>query len=139
MEQADSKTYSGNFYKQQLELVAQQRGLAEYLYVQVRHSKHFMDQYYSGKIELEKIAAAAFMSRFHYIRMFQQVYGVTPRQYLRDLRINKAKELLQEGHDISRVCIEVGYDSLSTFSATFKRGTGHAPTTYRALHKSNRE
>jgi AraC-like DNA-binding protein len=131
--------YNGNFYKQQLELVAQQRGLPEYLYVQVRHSKHFMEQYYSHKIELEKIAAAAFMSRFHYIRMFQQVYGVTPRQYLRDLRISKAKELLQQGHEVSTVCIEVGYDSLTTFSNTFKRGTGHSPTAYRELNKSNRE
>lgn len=139
MEQPDSKPYETNFYRQQLELVAQHRGLPEHLYVQVRHSKHFMDQYYSGKIELEKIAAAAFMSRFHYIRMFQQVYGVTPRQYLRDLRINKAKELLQEGRDVTSVCIAVGYDSVSTFSSTFKRGTGHAPSMYKELHKSNRE
>lgn len=139
MEQPDNKPYSGDFYKQQLELVAQHRGLPEHLYVQVRHSKHFMDRYYSGKIKLEKIAAAAFMSRFHYIRMFQQVYGVTPRQYLRDLRINKAKELLQEGRDVTSVCIAVGYDSVSTFSSTFKRGTGLAPSMYKELHKSNRE
>ncbi len=135
----DSQYHNGNFYRQQLELVAERSGLPEYLYVQVRHSKHFMEQYYSGKIELEKIAAAAFMSRFHYIRMFQQVYGVTPRQYLRDLRISKAKELLQEGRDVTSVCFEVGYDSVSTFSCTFKRGTGHAPAAYRALYKSNRE
>ena len=98
-----------------------------------------MEKYYSDKIELDQIAAAAFMSRFHYIRIFQQVYGMTPRQYLRDLRIKKAKELLKKGHSVTQVCFDVGYDSLPTFSKVFKRGTGYSPREYRQLNISNLE
>ncbi len=68
------------------------------------------------------------MSRFHYIRVFQQIYGVTPRQYLRDVRIAKAKKLLKKGGPVTRVCLEVGYESLPTFSNAFKRATGYAPS-----------
>lgn len=66
------------------------------LYTQVRQSKAFMKQYHAGKIALNDLAAAAFMSRFHYVRVFQQVYGLTPINYLRDLRISKSKTLLRK-------------------------------------------
>ncbi len=98
-----------------------------------------MEQYHGEKIELEEIAAAACMSRFHYIRIFEQVYGLTPRQYLRDLRIEKAKELLKRGHTVTQVCFDVGYESLPTFSKVFKRGTGYSPKAYQEINISNPE
>jgi AraC-like DNA-binding protein len=98
-----------------------------------------MEKYHGDKIKLDEIAAAAFMSRFHYIRIFQQVYGMTPRQFLRDLRIAKAKELLKEGYSVTQVCFDVGYESLPTFSKVFKRGTGYSPKAYQELNNSNLE
>ena len=112
------------YYERELNRINEENLSREHHYVQVRQSKAFMERYYSKKIELDKIAAAAFMSRSHYIRVFQQVYGITPRQYLRDLRIQKAKELLKKGVPITQVCFDVGYESFPTFSNTFKRGTG---------------
>ena len=61
------------------------------------------------------------MSRFHYVRIFKQLYGLTPRNYLRDMRIAKAKEFLKQGHSITDTCADVGYESLPTFSNTFKK------------------
>ena len=98
-----------------------------------------MDQYYGEKIELDKIAASAFMSRFHFIRMFQQVYGVTPRHYLRDVRLSRARKLLMEGAPVTGVCLDVGYESMPTFSLAFKRGTGYSPKEFQILNNSNRE
>ncbi|GAL27806.1 hypothetical protein JCM19239_4771 [Vibrio variabilis] len=66
-----------------------------------------MEQHHSENIELNDLAKAAFMSRFHYVRVFKQLYGVTPRSYLRDLRINKAKLLLQQGLSITETCYSV--------------------------------
>lgn len=79
-------------------------------YAQVRQSKAFMEKFYSERIELNDLAAAACMSRFHYIRVFQRMYGLTPRAYLRDLRISKAKILLVEGMSITQVCLEKALD-----------------------------
>lgn len=127
------------YYEQEVERIAESISLQKYHYVQVRQSKTFMEKYYSEKIDLEKMAAAAFMSRFHYIRIFRQVYGVTPRQYLKGFRITKAKELLKIGLPITQVCFEVGYDSLPTFSKAFKCGVGYSPKVYQKVNNSNLE
>ncbi len=130
-----AKTY----FEREIERIAAKYLLPADHYVRLRQSKAFMEKYFSENIQLDGMAAAACMSRFHYIRTFQRVYGVTPRQYLRSMRIVKAKELLRLGCTVTQVCYDVGYASLPTFSAAFKRGTGFAPKAYQQLYKSNPE
>lgn len=130
-----TKTY----YEQELDRIASENASREDLYARVRRARVFMEKHLDQEIELDKIAASAFMSRFHFIRKFQEVYGLTPRQYLRDLRIAKAKELLRNGLPVTTVCFDVGYSSLPTFSKIFKRGTGFSPKTFQKLNKSNPE
>lgn len=130
--------HSKTFFEQEVERIIEEESLAPHYYASLRQSKSFMEKYYSDKIELEEISAAACMSCFHYIRIFQQVYGRTPRRYLRDLRIEKAKEMLKKGRSVTQVCFDVGYESLPTFSTVFKRGTGYSPKIYQELNISNR-
>ena len=127
------------FYERELERLAAEQARMDHLYALIRQSKAFIDKCHTEKIELDTMAAAAFISRFHYIRIFKQVYGVTPRQYLRDLRITKAKALLQKGQPVTQVCHAVGYTSLPTFSSAFKRGTGYSPREYQKMNLRNRE
>lgn len=133
------KTEPKTFFQQQVEQVAKSSPLKAYHYVHVRQSRALMKRYCSEPFELDRMAAAAFMSRFHYIRIFQQVYGVTPGQHMRSLRIEKAKDLLKTGLPVTQVCLEVGYDSLPTFSKVFKDGTGCSPRAYQKANKSNPE
>ena len=98
-----------------------------------------MERFYTEKIELNDLAKAAFMSRFHYVRIFQRMYGLSPRNYLRDLRISKAKILIKEGLSITQVCFDIGYESLPTFSAVFKKCTGYSPKEYQGINESNLE
>ena len=141
MDNSNSKNNktSKTFFEKEIDRLMKEHGLPQPHYVSIRQSKAFMEKYHGNKIELDEMAAAAFMSRFHYIRIFQQVYGKTPRQFLRDLRIERAKDLLKKGNTVTQVCIEVGYESLPTFSKVFKRGTGHSPKAYQELNFSNRE
>lgn len=128
-----------SFYETEIDRLYQQIPLRPEQYVQVRQSKAFMDKFYADKIALNDLAKAAFMSRFHYIRIFQRIYGLTPRMYLRDLRIAKAKTLIKGGMAITQVCLDIGYESLPSFSSAFKKCTGYTPREYSRLHKSNPE
>ncbi|WDD99937.1 helix-turn-helix transcriptional regulator [Thalassomonas actiniarum] len=130
-----SKTY----FESELDRIYSENSLRPEQYVQVRQSKAFMEKFYSDRVELNDLAKAAFMSRFHYVRMFQRVYGLTPRAYLRDLRISKAKSLIRRGLSVTQVCFDIGYESVSTFSSVFKKCTGYTPREYRRLHNSNLE
>jgi AraC-like DNA-binding protein len=127
------------WFEMQIDQLLKEHYLPEYYYVQVRQSKSFMEKYLSEKIELKKIASTAFMSRFHYARIFKRVYGRSPRQYLKDLRLNRGRDLLKQGLNISEVCVEVGYDSLPTFCNAFKKATGYSPGEYQNLNKSKPE
>lgn len=118
------------FYEEIIELFSKKNSANAHYFVNLRISKHFMNQKYAENIQLYDIANAAHMSCYHYIRIFQRVYGITPRKYLRDLRISKAKELLKQGVPVTTACLSVGYTSLPTFSLVFKKGTGTSPKNY---------
>lgn len=104
-------------------------------FAQIKQSKLYMDNYHGEKIELDDLAKAAFMSPSHYARSFQKVYGLTPRVFLRDFRISKAKALIAQGMSITEVCHSVGYESLPTFSAVFKKCCGQTPRDYQKANK----
>src|SRR6185503_6131306 len=91
---------------------------------QIIASKVFIDKYYSDTMSLDKIAGKAHVSKFHFIRLFKKYYGLTPNQYLQQVRIENAKKLLQKGKTIDDVCSSVGFSSKTTFIGLFKKMTG---------------
>lgn len=101
-----------------------------YRYKRIVSAKLFMDQHYSEPIDLANIAGEAHFSRFHFIRLFKSIYGKTPHQYLSTVRIEAARKLLQAGVSVTDCCYSVGFDSLPSFAALFRRHTGLAPSTF---------
>lgn len=101
-----------------------------YLYRRVVQAKLFIDHNYADKIDLDNIADEAYFSKFHFIRLFKTVYGKTPHQYLKTVRIEKAKQLLKTGKTVSEACFLVGFDSLSSFSGLFRRMVGQPASAY---------
>ena len=89
-----------------------------------------MDSHYHNIIDLDDIADEAFFSKFHFIRLFKGTYGKTPHQYLIGVRIENARLLLKTSTPVTEVCYAVGFDSISSFSALFKRLIGFAPSVY---------
>ena len=101
-----------------------------YLYRQIVKAKLFIDDNYSNPIDLSHIAIEASFSKFHFIRLFKKIYCKTPHQYLTYVRIERSKLLLKDDMPIARVCYEVGFDSISSFTGLFKRIVGQTPSTY---------
>jgi AraC-like DNA-binding protein len=107
--------------------------IAEDLYERIVAAKVFIDENYQEAINLDEISQKAFLSRYHFHRLFSRVYKKTPHQYLTSKRIEKAKDLLSKNKQVSKVCSEVGFESLGSFSILFKKEIGFAPTYYRNM------
>jgi len=101
-----------------------------YLYKRIVQTKLFIDSHFAQKIDLNDIADEALFSKFHFIRLFKEIYNHTPHQYLTKVRIEKAKEMLQQNYSVTDVCFSVGFDSLSSFTGLFKRVVKLSPSIY---------
>ena len=86
--------------------------------------------------DLDQIAWVAAISKFHFVRVFEEVTSTTPHHFLACLRIQRAKELLLNSKSpVTEICFEVGYTSLGSFSATFSALVGVSPQQFRKLPK----
>jgi transcriptional regulator GlxA family with amidase domain len=110
----------------------------QYLYRQIVRAKLFIDANYSSAIDLDNIADAACFSKFHFVRLFKQIYDKTPHQYLTNIRIDRAVEMLEDGFSVKKTCFAVGFDSVSSFTGLFKRRIRRSPAAFqreRSLRK----
>ena len=103
------------------------------IYERVVAAKLFIDENYCEPLDLQEISNRAFLSRFHFHRLFTRIYRKTPHQYLTRKRIEKAKDLLAENKSVTDVCNEVGFGSIGSFSVLFKKEIGFAPQYYRNM------
>lgn len=86
---------------------------------------------------INEIADYVFMSRSHLYRLFMDAFGKSPKKYLDDFRLKKARQLLEDTErHIDDIALESGYNSVSHFSNTFKNCVGMSPSQYRILRKS---
>jgi AraC-like DNA-binding protein len=103
------------------------------IYQRIATAKVYIDENYHESIDLEEMSRQAFLSRFHFHRLFTKIYRRTPHQYLTQKRLDKAKDLLAQNKAVTEVCNEVGFESISSFSVLFKKEIGFAPTYYRNM------
>ena len=87
----------------------------------------------SGPVDLKQMAAAAGMSKYHFLRVFRRLTGVTPHQYLISARLRRAAlALVCSRRRVIDVALESGFGDLSTFNSRFRATFGLTPTQYRA-------
>jgi len=82
-----------------------------------------------SNLKLEEIAFLCNMSLSTFKRHFRAAYNESPGKWLQDKRLQRAKELLEEGHTkASNIYLDIGYNNLSNFSVAFKNKFGFSPT-----------
>ena len=77
------------------------------------------------------LALELHISPYHFIRLFDAVFGATPHQFRTRARLDHARHLLAAGGAVTDVCLEVGFASLGSFSSLFARRVGASPSAYR--------
>jgi AraC-like DNA-binding protein len=98
----------------------------------LRKARDLADRRFAEPLDLDALAAAAHLSKYHFSRCFAETYGETPIRYLTRRRIERAQDLLRSANlTITEVCMVVGFSSLGSFSSRFRELVGESPTQYR--------
>ena len=94
-------------------------------------AKAQMDDAYATTLTVDELARTAALSTAHFVRQFRAVFGVTPHQYLTQVRLARAKVLLARPHaSVTQTCLDVGFQSLGSFSSLFARSVGRSPLSW---------
>jgi AraC-like DNA-binding protein len=106
-------------------------GVQAELLPHLRRARDLADRNYAEPLDLTALAAAAGLSKYHFLRCFAAEYGETPMQYLSRRRIERATDLLRATNlTVTEVCHLVGFASLGTFSRRFTELVGMSPSRY---------
>jgi AraC family transcriptional regulator len=118
--------------KGEVESSAHRDGTAEAYTASVERALRYMRENLAEPLDLDRLAQNAAISKFHFVRVFDEVTGTTPLHFLSCLRMQRAKELLlQSKASITDICLEVGYSSLGSFSKNFGELVGVSPQEFR--------
>jgi AraC-like DNA-binding protein len=100
-------------------------------------AKDLADARYSERLGVDDMAGAAGLSRAHFSREFRRAFGESPHAYLLTRRLERAATLLRmTDWTVAEVCVDVGLQSIGSFTTSFKRTYGQTPTAYRASQPS---
>jgi AraC-like DNA-binding protein len=100
----------------------------------------WIDAHSHRAIELEDAADQAGLSPFHFLRLFSNVLGVTPHQYLVRSRLRHAARFLaDDDRPITDIAFDVGFGDLSNFVRTFHRAAGVSPLRFRQASRGDRK
>ena len=92
-----------------------------------------MDRAFAQSLDVSALARVAHVSPAHFSRQFRATFGETPHRYLQRRRVERAMELLREtDRSVTEICLDVGFNSLGTFSRVFREVVGESPSGYRA-------
>lgn len=98
--------------------------------------KNYIDQNYASDISLFSIAKVFYTNQSYISRSFKEYYQIGISNYISQLRINKAKQLLITSNQlITQIANDCGFNSVCTFNVTFKTYTFVSPSKYRKMHK----
>ncbi|MFN9595770.1 MAG: helix-turn-helix domain-containing protein [Bacteroidota bacterium] len=91
-------------------------------------AQEFIDEHILDNFSLEQLSKQAGISKYHFIRVFKHVFGVSPYQYQKRKRLVEARNLINQGLTIQETAILLGYADVPTFSKAFKQHFGRAPS-----------
>lgn len=96
----------------------------------VVRTKKYIDNNLDKDVNLVLLTNIGFASKFHLLRLFKKYYGMTPKQYMTEKRIEKSAQNLRSGMTVTETCFSVGFDCPSSFSTLFKAKIGLTPSEF---------
>ncbi len=102
------------------------------LYSRLILAKDMIHSHYDREPDLDELCRETAMSKFHFLRMFKAVYGLTPYQYLVKVRMDKACGLLKHTTlPVATISAELGFEYPNSFIKAFQKAYGVSPLKWR--------
>lgn len=96
----------------------------------------FLEDNYAAEVDLDSLAGEAATSKYHFLRVFRRIVGMTPYQYLLQVRLRRvAAALASRPGRIVDLALESGFRDLSGFNRRFRSGFGITPCAWRSRHR----
>jgi AraC family transcriptional regulator len=109
------------------------------IYQRLLRARSYLQKTTTASLGLNDLAAQANLSPFHFQRAYKQAFTETPHNHRNRLRVARAKALLRSGNfSVTDVCFEVGFESVSSFSAWFAREVGLNPSRFQAYARERK-
>ncbi len=103
----------------------------------IKKAIHYITHNYAQPITIASIANKLGLNRMYFCTLFKKETGVSPYQYLAKVRLEKARKMLMTTDaTVTEISMQCGFNSINTFSDSFKASTGWSPQQYR---KAKRE
>ena len=94
-------------------------------------AKEYIDSRFAEDIGIDGIAFHIGVERSYFYKVFKETMGVSPQEYLIDVRMSRAQALLKEGYkNLKEIAAECGYTNYSNFSKMFKKKSGLSPKAF---------
>jgi len=122
-----SDLFSGSPFSKQKEYVEKMLKVTRYINDHYRHD-----------ISLDDLSAIAGYSKFHFSRIFKQYTGMTHTDYLNQVRIKVAENMMMNPSiTITEIAMNSGFNSITTFNRTFKKLKNHTPSKFKEFLQTN--
>lgn len=111
----------------------QKNGLETHVHEKkIESSALYIENHYNQHIQVDELAKICNISKFHYIKLFTQIMGTTPYQYILQTRVNNAKRLLIDtAQSMDEIAVMAGFCDSKNFIMNFKKQTGITPGMFR--------
>jgi AraC-like DNA-binding protein len=98
----------------------------------VSRALEFIEEHFSDPISIEDIVSHSQVSRRHFFRLFEQAVGVSPMEYLKKLRLQKAASmLLTTNASVTQIAFACGFNDSNYFSSLYHKEFGMSPTHFK--------
>jgi AraC family transcriptional regulator len=97
----------------------------------------YIELHAADALDLDTLAGVAFMSKYHFLRTFRHTVGMTPYQFVLNVRMRRAAvRLTTSSEPVSAIAFETGFGDLSTFNGRFRDVFGMSPMAYRSRERA---
>lgn len=125
-------------FKKKLQSIKSRKpGTRKELYQRISKAKDIIFNSYQQQLSIEELSREVYISKYHFTRLFKDIYGVSPYQFLKTVRIEKAKELLAKDYSIQEISNKIGFAESNSFINAFKSCTNTYPTEFRNAISKN--